>query len=52
MTSHMAQDGGINLVGKYELRGKLDEGNMATVFNAQEPELEREVTIKILKPAG
>jgi hypothetical protein len=52
MTSHMAQNGGFNLVGKYELRGKLDEGNMAIVFNAQEPELEREVAIKILKPAG
>jgi serine/threonine protein kinase len=52
MTSRMAQNGGINLVGKYELRGKLGEGNMATVFNAWDPELEREVAIKMLKPAG
>jgi CRP-like cAMP-binding protein len=34
MTSRMAHYGGINRVGKYELRGKLGEGNMATVFNA------------------
>lgn len=49
MTSRMAQCGGINRVGKYELRGKLGEGNMATVFNAWDPELEREVAIKMLK---
>jgi signal-transduction protein with cAMP-binding, CBS, and nucleotidyltransferase domain len=42
MTSRMAQNGGINRVGKYELRDKLGEGNMATVFNAWDPELERE----------
>ena len=49
MTSRMAQNGGINKVGKYELRGKLGEGNMATVFNAWDPVLEREVAIKMLK---
>ena len=49
MTSRMAQNGGINRVGKYELRDKLGEGNMATVFNAWDPELEREVAIKMLK---
>lgn len=49
MTNRMAQNGGINRVGKYELRGKLGEGNMATVFNAWDPELEREVAIKMLK---
>ena len=49
MTSRMAQNGGINHVGKYELRSKLGEGNMATVFNAWDPELEREVAIKMLK---
>jgi len=49
MTSRMGKSGGINQVGKYELRGKLGEGNMATVFNAWDPELEREVAIKMLK---
>ena len=49
MTSRMAQNGGINRVGKYELRSKLGEGHMATVFTAWDPELEREVAIKMLK---
>jgi serine/threonine protein kinase len=49
MTSRMARYGGINRVGKYELRGKIGEGNMATVFNAWDPDLEREVAVKMLK---
>ena len=49
MTKRMAQNGGINRVGKYELRGKLGEGSMSTVFSAWDPELEREVAIKMLK---
>ncbi len=49
MTSRMAHYGGINRVGKYELRGKLGEGNMAAVFNAWDPDLEREVAVKMLK---
>lgn len=49
MTSRMGQSGGINKVGKYELLGKLGEGSMATVFNAYDNELEREVAIKMLK---
>jgi len=49
MSKRMAQNGGINRVGKYELLGKLGEGNMATVFNAYDKELEREVAIKMLK---
>ena len=48
MTNRMAKDGGINRVGKYELTGKLGEGNMATVYNAYDRELEREVAIKML----
>jgi serine/threonine protein kinase len=49
MTNRMALNGGINKVGKYELKDKLGEGNMATVFNAWDPELEREVAMKMLK---
>ena len=49
MTSRMGHIGGINQVGKYELQGKLGEGNMATVFNGWDPELEREVAVKMLK---
>jgi serine/threonine protein kinase len=49
MTDRMAQNGGINRVGKYELTGKLGEGNMATVFNGYDKELDREVAIKMLK---
>ena len=49
MTGRMAQNGGINQVGKYELKGTLGEGNMATVFNGWDKELEREVAIKMLK---
>lgn len=49
MTSRMGQSGGINKVGKYKLLGKLGEGSMATVFNAYDYELEREVAIKMLK---
>lgn len=48
MTNRMAKPGGINRVGKYELTGKLGEGNMATVYNAYDRELEREVAIKML----
>lgn len=49
MTRRMGQSGGINKIGKYKLLGKLGEGSMATVFNAYDNELEREVAIKMLK---
>ncbi|MCP4493823.1 MAG: protein kinase [Gammaproteobacteria bacterium] len=49
MTKRMAQNGGLNRVGKYELRNKLGEGAMATVFSAWDPDLKRDVAIKMLK---
>lgn len=48
MTDRMAKTGGINRIGKYELTGKLGKGSMATVYNAYDRELEREVAIKML----
>jgi len=49
MSKRMAQDGGINKVGRYTLIKKIGEGNMATVFEAYDPMLERNVAIKMLK---
>lgn len=49
MSKRMAHDGGINKVGRYTLIKKIGEGNMATVFEAYDPMLERHVAIKMLK---
>jgi serine/threonine-protein kinase len=38
-------------VGKYELRGKLGRGAFGVVFTARDPSLDRDVAIKVLRPA-
>ena len=35
-------------IGRYEVRGEIGRGGMATVFQAYDPRFEREVAIKVL----
>src|SRR5205823_10188238 len=43
-------DGRIETWGRYRLIEKVGEGNFGSVYRAWDPELEREVAIKILHP--
>lgn len=49
MSVRLAQNDGVQEVGKYKLLGKIGEGGMAMVYNAYDPDLEREVAVKMLK---
>lgn len=37
-------------IGRYEIRGELGRGGMATVYRAYDPVFEREVAVKVLPP--
>ena len=38
------------VIGRYEIRGRLGQGGMATVYLAYDPNFAREVAIKVLPP--
>ncbi len=39
-------------VGRYEVVGELGTGGMGVVYRARDPELDRDVAIKLLRPSG
>lgn len=56
MTAHMSfpppleDQPPMKTVGRYEITGRLGEGAMADVYRAVDPDIGREVAIKVLKP--
>ncbi|MBT4838536.1 MAG: cyclic nucleotide-binding domain-containing protein, partial [Methylococcales bacterium] len=49
MSTRLVEENGIREVGKYKITAKIGEGGMSIVYNAIDPELERDVAIKMLK---
>lgn len=49
LSERLVQKDGLKKVRRYQLLNKMGEGNMAIVYNARDPELERNVAIKMLK---
>ena len=37
-------------IGRYTIKGILGQGAMATVYKAHDPEIDRTIAIKVLKP--
>jgi serine/threonine-protein kinase len=40
----------VEKIGRYEIKGVLGQGAMATVYKAHDPEIDRTIAIKVLKP--
>jgi tetratricopeptide (TPR) repeat protein len=43
-------DSALRRIGRYEVLGELGQGGMAVVYRAHDPQLERDVAIKVLHP--
>ncbi len=45
-------DAAVTQVGRYRITGVLGSGGMGTVFAASDPELDRSIAVKLLRPRG
>ncbi|HEX7840992.1 MAG TPA: protein kinase, partial [Kofleriaceae bacterium] len=49
---HGPPSGGPSCVGRYEIREVLGAGAMGVVYRARDPELDRDVAIKLVRDSG